>query len=69
MIDLHLKIDENNYDFFIELIKKFEFVKINEQKKIKLSKQQKEIINKRKEELLSEKIQGIELSEIEKLLK
>jgi len=68
MIDLHLKIDENNYDFFIELIKKFDFVEIEQDNDTYLTKKQKEVIEKRKNELLNGEVKGIEWSEIEKIL-
>jgi len=65
MIDLHLRVEDTQYPFFIELIEKFNFVELNETKQ--LSENQIKILEKRKHELLSGEVKGMDYSEIERM--
>ena len=68
MIDVHLKIEKESYDFFLQLVNKFNFVRIeSDTVNDNLNIQQKDELDKRYNELETGKVTPISYSEFEKL--
>lgn len=67
MKDILIKVKDSEYDFFLNLLSRFDFVELD--KKDFFSDEQKEILDKRYEELKSGKVKGVEWETVEELLK
>jgi len=51
MIDLHLKIQEKNFEFFMQLVNNFDFVEVKNNFDSNLTKEQKIELDKRYNEM------------------
>lgn len=67
MKDILLKVQDNEYDFMINLLNKFNFVEDNNSDYF--TAEQKQLIEERYDELNSGKVNGVEWKTVEKLLK
>ena len=66
MKDLVLKVKDNEYNFVVNLLNKFDFIEIENIDP--LTEEQKLIIDKRYEELKSGKVKGVGWDTINKIL-
>ena len=68
MIDLHLKVKDDEYDFVVNLLQKFDFVDVESELNIDLTEEQKIELDRRYNEIISGTAKLMSFEEFEKIL-